>query len=112
MSSPYYLCYEIEGVYPYIYSVPKLKYVVGGSLLLSSFDREAKGELFGQNQNEIRATSPDDEETTITILSKEEVDLLRSQNIHTGAGTGQTNNDSKLEESKLFAAEFVTQGNA
>lgn len=35
-----FLCYDIKGIQQFIHSVPQLKYVVGGSLLIDGFDRE------------------------------------------------------------------------
>ena len=81
MSSSYYLRYEIEGIVPYIYSVPKLKYVVGGSLLLSSFDREAGGKLYSGRTN-IQDTTGEE------VLSQEDIKFLRDKCIYTGAGCG------------------------
>ena len=42
MNEVWYLCYDVRGIQQFIYSVPKLKYVVGGSLLVSQFDQRAK----------------------------------------------------------------------
>lgn len=33
-----YLCYDVKGIQQFIFSVPQLKYVVGGSLLIYEFD--------------------------------------------------------------------------
>ena len=47
MSCECYLCYDIKGIQQFIFSVPKLKYVVGASLLIDEFDRKAgEGEVF------------------------------------------------------------------
>lgn len=43
MSRECYLCYDIKGIQQFIFSVPKLKYVVGASLLIDEFDRKAGG---------------------------------------------------------------------
>ena len=37
-----YLCYDIKGIQRYIFSIPKLKCVVGGSGLIAEFDRDAR----------------------------------------------------------------------
>lgn len=37
---PHYLCYDLKGVQSFIFRVPKLRYIVGGSALLDQFDRE------------------------------------------------------------------------
>jgi len=43
-SSPsVYLCYDIRGIQQFIFSVPKLKYVVGASALICQFDEEHVG---------------------------------------------------------------------
>ena len=35
-----YLCYDVRGVQSFIFAVPKLRYIVGGSALVDQFDRE------------------------------------------------------------------------
>jgi len=35
-----YLCYDIRGIQSFIFRIPKLKYIVGGSALIDRFDRE------------------------------------------------------------------------
>ncbi|MEA2061638.1 MAG: hypothetical protein U9P10_14260 [Thermodesulfobacteriota bacterium] len=35
-----YLCYDIKGIQTFIFKVPKLKYIVGGSALIDRFDKE------------------------------------------------------------------------
>jgi hypothetical protein len=35
-----YLCYDIKGVQSYIFKIPKLKFIVGGSALIDRFDKE------------------------------------------------------------------------
>ena len=36
--STIYLCYDIKGIQQYIFSISKLKYIIGGSILLDQFD--------------------------------------------------------------------------
>jgi hypothetical protein len=38
--APVYLCYDLRAIQSYIFRVPKLKYIVGGSALVDRFDRE------------------------------------------------------------------------
>src|SRR5574344_135430 len=35
-----YLCYDIRGIQTFIFRIPKLKYIIGGSALIDRFDRE------------------------------------------------------------------------
>lgn len=35
-----YLCYDIRGIQSFIFRIPKLKYIIGGSALVDRFDRE------------------------------------------------------------------------
>jgi len=35
-----YLCYDVKGIQSYIFNIPKLKYIVGGSALIDQFDKE------------------------------------------------------------------------
>lgn len=35
-----YLCYDIRGIQKFIFRIPKLKYIIGGSALIDQFDRE------------------------------------------------------------------------
>ena len=35
-----YICYDVKGIQSFIFSVPRLKYIVGGSVLIDQFDRE------------------------------------------------------------------------
>ena len=35
-----YLCYDIRGIQSFIFRIPKLKYIIGGSALIDRFDRE------------------------------------------------------------------------
>lgn len=39
-SVTHYLCYDLRAIQNYIFRVPKLKYIVGGSALVDRFDRE------------------------------------------------------------------------
>ena len=41
----WYLCYDVRGIQQFIFSVPKLKYVVGASLLIHEFDESAGRKL-------------------------------------------------------------------
>ena len=38
-----YLAYDLKGIQKYIFAVPKLRYIVGGSMLISEFDEESHG---------------------------------------------------------------------
>jgi len=40
-----YLCYDIRGIQSFIFRIPKLKYVIGGSALIDRFDRETAPSL-------------------------------------------------------------------
>lgn len=40
-----YLCYDLRAIQTYIFRVPKLKYIVGGSALVDRFDRETVPEI-------------------------------------------------------------------
>lgn len=42
MSDICYLCYDVKGIQQFIFSIPKLKYIVGASLLIDEFDQETK----------------------------------------------------------------------
>ena len=35
-----YLCYDLKGIQSFIFSIPRLRYIIGGSALLDRFDRE------------------------------------------------------------------------
>lgn len=35
-----YLCYDVRGIQSFLFAVPRLKYIVGGSALIDRFDRE------------------------------------------------------------------------
>lgn len=35
-----YICYDIRGIQQYIFSIPQLQYIIGGSLVIADFDRE------------------------------------------------------------------------
>jgi hypothetical protein len=35
-----FLCYDIRGIQSFIFKIPKLKYIIGGSALIDRFDRE------------------------------------------------------------------------
>jgi len=41
-----YLCYDIRGIQSFIFQIPKLKYIIGGSALVDQFDRETAPLLF------------------------------------------------------------------
>ena len=43
-----FLCYDIKGIQRFIFSVPRLKCIVGGSALIDSFDSKAKKTLLGK----------------------------------------------------------------
>ena len=40
-----YLCYDIRGIQSFIFRVPKLKYIIGGSAIVDRFDREIMPQL-------------------------------------------------------------------
>lgn len=40
-----YLCYDIRGIQSFIFRIPKLKYIIGGSALIDRFDRTTMGEV-------------------------------------------------------------------
>lgn len=40
-----YLCYDIKGIQSFIFKIPKLKYIIGGSALIDQFDRETMKNL-------------------------------------------------------------------
>lgn len=40
MNRMMYLCYDIRGIQSFIFKIPKLKYIIGGSALIDQFDRE------------------------------------------------------------------------
>ena len=42
-----YLCYDIRGIQSYIFRIPKLKYIIGGSAVIDQFDRVFAKELQG-----------------------------------------------------------------
>jgi len=37
---PTYLCYDLKGIQEFIFAIPRLRYVIGGSALIDRFDRE------------------------------------------------------------------------
>lgn len=43
-----YLCYDVRGIQSFIFRIPKLKYIVGGSALIDQFDRETVPSLNGE----------------------------------------------------------------
>lgn len=45
MSSPLYLCYDLKGIQSFIFAVPRLRYICGGSALIDRFDRETAAQL-------------------------------------------------------------------
>jgi hypothetical protein len=40
-----YLCYDIRGIQAFVFQIPRLKYIIGGSALIDRFDRETVPEL-------------------------------------------------------------------
>ena len=36
-----YLCYDVKGIQSFIFKIPKLKYIIGGSALVDIFDTAA-----------------------------------------------------------------------
>ncbi len=38
--SPIYLCYDLKGIQSFIFAVPRLKYICGGSAIIDDFDRK------------------------------------------------------------------------
>ena len=40
-----YLCYDLKGIQSFIFSVPRLRYIIGGSALLDQFDRDCVPQL-------------------------------------------------------------------
>lgn len=42
-----YLCYDLKGIQSYIFQIPRLRYIVGGSIVVDRFDREIVPERVG-----------------------------------------------------------------
>ncbi|MFO0695989.1 MAG: hypothetical protein U0230_20670 [Polyangiales bacterium] len=40
-----FLCYDVKGIQSYVFAVPRLRYIVGGSALLDDFDRRVVPEI-------------------------------------------------------------------
>lgn len=40
-----YLCYDVKGIQSFVFAVPRLKYIVGGSVIIDQFDRETIPQL-------------------------------------------------------------------
>jgi hypothetical protein len=40
-----YLCYDIRGIQSFIFRIPKLRYIIGGSALIDTFDRQSVPKL-------------------------------------------------------------------
>ena len=40
-----YLCYDVKGIQSFIFKIPKLKYIIGGSALIDQFDKETIPDL-------------------------------------------------------------------
>ena len=40
-----YLCYDLKGIQAFIFSVPKLKYICGGSAIIDAFDKKQAAQL-------------------------------------------------------------------
>ncbi|MDR2390489.1 MAG: hypothetical protein LBE84_02255 [Planctomycetota bacterium] len=49
-----YIAYDIRGIQQYIFSVPKLKFIVGGSVVLDRFDNEYVPQIAGNSGGQIR----------------------------------------------------------
>lgn len=45
-----YLCYDLKGIQRYIFAVPKLRSIVGGSALVDTFDRQDAPEIAARHQ--------------------------------------------------------------
>jgi hypothetical protein len=45
MSDTTYLCYDLKGIQSFIFAVPRLKYICGGSVIIDEFDRNLVPEL-------------------------------------------------------------------
>jgi len=46
-----YLCYDVKGIQSFIFAVPRLKYIVGGSVLIDRFDRDTVPRLSFENSD-------------------------------------------------------------
>lgn len=44
---PTFLCYDLKGIQSFIFAVPRLRYVIGGSAIVDQFDRRVAPELGG-----------------------------------------------------------------
>lgn len=43
--SQQYVCYDVKGIQSFIFRVPRLKYIIGGSALIDEFDRKTMAEI-------------------------------------------------------------------
>lgn len=75
-----YLCYDVRGIQSFIFRIPKLKYIIGGSALIDRFDRE----------------------TTRNIIENNNIDGC--QCLFTGGGKGSFDCDTKESAQKLQKA--------
>lgn len=74
-----YLCYDVKGIQSFIFKIPKLKYIIGGSALIDKFDRE-----------------------TIRGLS-----IMGTKRIYSGGGKGAFICDDKTAAEKLKEAIII-----
>lgn len=45
-----YLCYDIRGIQAFVFQIPRLRYIIGGSALIDRFDRETVPEFAKKNK--------------------------------------------------------------
>lgn len=52
-----YLCYDLRAIQSFIFRIPRLKYIIGGSALIDQFDREVAPKLPNQCKQEVKVVS-------------------------------------------------------
>ena len=76
-----FLCYDIRGIQSFIFCIPKLKYIIGGSALIDQFDRETAKKIAETVEG--------------------------AEHLYSGGGKGayycKTNNDNKSIQKQLLA---------
>ncbi len=82
-----YLCYDIKGIQQFIYSVPKLQYIIGSSILIDQFDKDL-GDKFLGNSGKCKCISSGGGRGTIECDSVDSAAELRKKLIDRAHSVG------------------------
>jgi len=102
-----YLCYDLKGIHSFIFAVPKLKYISGGSALIDRFDDETARGLHVDGTTYLfsgggKGAYLCDNSEVATILQEKLVRAAHDEHLTIAIGRNQSYNEAAINADRLF----------